>query len=192
VKAMPSRVERPGHARPRLGRAAAALVLTTGLLLGSAGCGMDAQTLKPYTPGEGINLDIGDPAKPNQVVHVRNLLVISKTEGTGVISATMVTNDRDQLTALSGAPIKVDGSQGAPFTAKLPNTVALANRAQVVLTSGQPITVTSPDIVPGLTATLTLAFKNPGTVSTTVPVADGNEGQYTSITPVPATPAPTP
>ena len=33
---------------------------------------------------------------------------------------------------------------------------------------------------------------NAGTVSTTVPIADGNEPQYASISPVPPTPAPTP
>ena len=42
--------------------AATALLLTMGLLLGTAACGNNAQTLQPYTPAEGINLDVGNPA----------------------------------------------------------------------------------------------------------------------------------
>lgn len=191
MRAMPSRVDRPGHARPRLARAAA-LALTTGLLLASAGCGMDAQTLKPYTPADGINVDVGDASNPNAVVHIRNLLLVSKTPGTGVVSASMVTGGRDQLASLSGTPIKIDGSAGTPFTATLSNTVALANGLQVVLTADTPITVTSPEIAPGLTASLTLEFKNAGSVMRTVPIVDGNDPQYASITPAPVSATPTP
>jgi hypothetical protein len=151
----------------------------------AAACGMDAQTLRPYTPGEGVNVDVGNPSDAKAVVHVRNLLIVSKAAGEGIVSASLVTSGRDQLTGISGVPIKADGTEGAPFTATIPSTVSLANQLLVVLTDGTPITVKSPDIAPGLSATLTLTFQSAGQVTVKVPVADGNEPQYATITPAP-------
>ena len=66
----------------------------------------------------------------SKLVHVRNLLIISKGPGQGIVSATLVTDDRDELTAVTGVPIKIDGSDGAPFTATLGQTVSFANGAR--------------------------------------------------------------
>ena len=170
-------------------RSAAAALVALGLLLITAACGTDAQTLQPYTPAEGINVDVGDPADFSQVVHVRNLLIISRTEGQGIVSATIVTDDRDELTALSGVPIKVDGTEGAPFTATLSQTVSLGNGAQIVLTDRPLITVTSPDLVAGRSSSVTMQFEKAGEVTVLVPIVDGNEPQYATISP---SPAPTP
>ena len=170
-------------------RSAVALLAALGLLLVTGACGNDAQTLRPYTPAEGINIDVGDPAEYRRVVHVRNLLIISKAEGQGVVSATLVTDDRDELTALTGVPIKGDGTEGAPFTANLSQTVSFGNGAQIVLTDRPLITVSSPDLVPGQTSNVTLQFKNAGEAKVVVPIVDGNEPQYASISP---SPEPTP
>ena len=85
-----TRVERrAGHevgAVPRRTRSRgllAALLVSLGLLLPVGACGIDAQTLQPYTPAEGVNVDVGDPADARSVVHVRNLLIISKAPGSG-------------------------------------------------------------------------------------------------------------
>jgi hypothetical protein len=166
-------------------RGVAALLLAVGLLLATGACGTDAQTLRPYTPGEGINLDVGNPADPNKVVYVRNLLIISKAPGQGVLSATIVTYGRDELTGVTGTPIKVDGTAGAPFTARLTNTVSFANGAPIVLTDGSPIAVNSPDLAAGLSAAVTLQFRNAGEAKAVVPVVDGNEPQYATISPAP-------
>ena len=175
----------PGGSRPSRSprglRAVVTLLLSLGLLLTAAACGMDKQTLQPYTPGEGINVDVGDPADPRNQVNVRNLLIISKAAGQGIVSASLLTDGRDQLTGITGVPIKVDGSEGASFTATLPNTVSIANGALVVLTDSAPITISSPDIGPGRTARLTLTFGKAGDVTVVVPVMDGNEPQYESI-----------
>jgi hypothetical protein len=186
-----SRASRVGRIRFRAGagvlalRGGASLLLVIGLLLVSGACGQDVQTNRPYTPAEGINIDVGDPANPDKVVHVRNLLIISWAPGEGVVSASIVTDDRDALTAVSGTPIKVDGTEGAPFTGTIPNTVSLANGLQVVLTDQQPITVKSPDLMAGLDAEVTLAFQNAGEVTLRVPVVDGNEPQYAALKPTP-------
>jgi hypothetical protein len=166
-------------------RGGASLLLVIGLLLVSGACGQDVQTNRPYTPAEGINIDVGDPANPDKVVHVRNLLITSWAPGEGVVSASIVTDDRDALTAVSGTPIKVDGTEGAPFTATIPNTVSLANGLQVVLTDQEPITVKSPDLMAGLDTSVTLAFQNAGEVTLRVPVVDGNEAHYAALKPTP-------
>jgi hypothetical protein len=166
-------------------RSCTSLLLVIGLLLVSGACGQDVQTNRPYTPGEGINIDVGDPANPDKVVHVRNLLLISWGPGEAVVSASIVTDDRDALTAISGTPIKVDGTEGAPFTATIPNTVSLANGQLVVLTDQAPITVKSPDLMVGPHAVVTLAFQNAGEATVRVPVVDGNEAQYATLRPTP-------
>ncbi len=177
-----------GSARGVRVRGLAGLLAVLGLMLAVGGCGTDAQTLKPYTPAEGVNFDVGNSYDLDSVVHVRNLLIISKQPGSGVLSASLVTDGRDQLTDITGFAIKSDGSRGAPLRVNLTNTVSIANRAQVVLTDS-PISVESADLAPGLTASITLTFANAGEATVIAPVVDGNEGQYTSISPEP-TPTP--
>ena len=70
---------------------------------------------------------------------------------------------------MSGTPLKVDGTKGAPFTATIPNTVSVANNALVVLTDQAPITLASPDLAPGLDAIVTLSLQNAGEVTLRVP-----------------------
>ena len=161
-----------------------ALLAVLGLVLVGA-CGNNAQTLRPYTPAEGVNVDAGDPSDARNVVHVRNLLIISKAPGSGVLSASLVTDGRDQLTGATGYATKSDGSEGAPLTVTLSNSVSIANGAQVVLTDQAPIGVRSADLAPGLTANMTLTFANAGEITVVVPVVDGNEPQYASISPAP-------
>ena len=185
----PSRADRAGRSARRHGvtgrplRSVANLLLAVSLVLLAAGCGMNVQTNRPYTPSDGVNVDVGDPANPNKVVHVRNLSIISWTPGEGVVSGSIVTADRDSLTAVSGIPIKVDGSEGTPFTGTIPSTVSVANGLQVVLTDQPPIIVKSPDLKAGLDAIVTLQFENAGEVTTRAPIVDGNVGPYVSLKP---------
>lgn len=165
---------------PRGVRGLAAVLLAAGLLLATAACGTDAQTLRPYTPAEGVNVDVGQ-GDTLRVVHVRNLLIISSAPGTGVLSASIVTDGRDELTAVTGNAIKSDGSPGGTLTVKLSDSVTFANGAQIVLTDRAPIAVVGQDLAPGLTANLTLTFANAGAVTVIAPVADGAEAQYKSI-----------
>jgi hypothetical protein len=202
VTATAHRARRRWHARPgRLRVALAAGALAAALPV--AACGTDAQTLRPYTPADGVNFDVGDQTVPDSVIHVRNLLVISRSAGTGIISASMVTSGRDTLTGVTGVPYKVDGSKGTPFTAELPGPVLLTNDAQVVLANQQPlITISGADgLAAGLDADVTLQFGKAGSVTTRTTVVDGNLPPYTDITPsaspsasptVTAAPSPTP
>jgi hypothetical protein len=165
---------------------------------------MNAQTSRPYTPAEGVNFDVGDISSPDSVVHVRNLLVISRSAGTGIVSGTMVTAGRDTLTGVSGVPYLADGSKGSPFTASMSGPVVLANNDQVVLTTDvQPfITITgATGLSAGLDADVTLQFGKAGSVTTRTTVVDGNLPPYSDISPsanpsaspsVTAAPSPTP
>ena len=185
----PSRGNRAGRSTLRTGSRARALrtgaswLIVVGLAFLAGGCGRNVQTSQPYTPGEGVNVDVGDPANANQVVHVRNLTIITWAPGEGIVSGSIVTAGRDSLTAVSGAPIKADGSEGAPFTGTIPSTVTVANGVQVVLTDQPPIIVKSPDIAAGLDAVVTLQFANAGEITTRAPIVDGNVGQYVPLKP---------
>ncbi len=154
---------------------------------------MNAQTLKPYTPAEGINFDVGDQTKPESVIHVRNLLIISRSAGEGIVSGSFSTLGRDSLTGVSGVPYKVDGSKGAPFTAEVTTPVELANNSQVVLTTLDPfITVSgATDLAAGLDTDITLQFATAGSITMRTTVVNGNLPPYSDITPS-AAPSATP
>ena len=174
------------RAAARGARAGLAVLVLAGLLLVSA-CGFGAQTLKPYTPSEGVNFDVGNPTDLDQVVHVRNLLVIVRSPGSGIVSASMVTAGNDSLTGISGAAYKVDGTKGSPFTASLSSPVRLTSNALVVLTDQSPlITVKNPDLVAGLDTEITVQFAQAGSYTTRATVVDGNFAPYNSISPSPS------
>ncbi len=173
--------------RPPSGRRPArriALALSAVALLAVSACGFDAETLQPYTPGNGVNVDIG--LGPNQqvvsgTVQARNLVIVSDAAGEGFLYGSLYTEDSDALTAVSGNAIKVDGSQGSALNAVVTSPVTVANSELVVITDQQRITMTSADLAPGLTANLTLTFRNAGSRQVLVPVVDGSLEPYDQI-----------
>ena len=159
-------------------RVLAALLMVLAASFATA-CGFEQQTLRPYTPAEGINFDVGG----DRGVKVRNLMILSRAKGDGFLSATMVAGDRNQLTGISGKAIKADGTDGAPFTGTTPSSITLESGVPVILTDGPPITVQSPDLQPGLLADVTLQLSPAGSTTVRVPVVDANEGPYASVSP---------
>jgi hypothetical protein len=160
------------------GRLVAAVLLTLAVAV-TAACGMDQQTLRPYTAAEGINIDVGGA----RGVKVRNLMILSRTEGEGFLSGTLVATERNELTAVSGKAIKSDGSDGAPLTASSPSSITLEPGVLVVLTAGPSITVQSSDLQAGLVAEVTLEFNPAGSATVRVPVVDANQPPYSTVTP---------
>src|SRR4051794_14761830 len=152
-------------------------------LMSACGNGMDAQTNQPYTPAEGVSFDVGPTGKS---VHVRNLMILSRGDGEGFLSASMVASERDALTAVAGQPIKTDAGDGTPFQVTMPNPVGLTPGTLVVLTDREFITVQSDDLIVGGDAELTLTFSTVGEFTTRVPVVDANQPDYTSLSPSPA------
>ena len=173
-------------ARTRVHRSLVATLLGAALLVLVSACGMNAQTMQPYTPAEGVNANVGPTG---DWVQVRNLMILSRGDGTGIVSASLIAAERDALTAMSGHPYKTDGTEGAPFTVTLPNPVGLTPGTLVVLTDRELIEVASPDLVVGGDAELTLTFSTVGELTLRVPVVDADQPAYATITP---SPSPTP
>jgi hypothetical protein len=168
-----------------------ALVLVLGLILATAGCGMRVATNLPYTPAEGVNIDVNQSGNLQDAVSVRNLAILSRAPGQGILSGTLSANKSDALTAVTGTAIKVDGSNGSAITFALPGPITVANRQLVVLTDGPAITAQSADLAPGLEAVLVLQFQTAGQATIRVPVLDASVGPYASISPA-ASASPTP
>ena len=174
--------------RGRAARAAAAAVLSVGLLGTVASCGFDAQLLKPYTPSDGTNIDVGEDG----ALKVRNLVLISRAEGEGILSATLVSTEEDRLTGVTVAPQKLDGTVGAAVPATLAAPVDLAG-SLIVLTDKQPlITMSSPELEAGGSATVVMTFDQAGEVTLNAPVVDGTTEPWSTISPAPASASPTP
>ncbi len=191
ISSRASRAEQRGTARRS--RALACAALTLGMLGAVSGCGMNVQTNEPYTPSEGVNFDVGDQADPSTVVHVRNLMILSRTPGEGIVSASMVTGGSDALTSLTGTATKPDGSTGAAFTAGLATPVPLNPNQLVVLTARPLLTVQSADLAAGLSASVTLEFQKAGQITVRTTVVDATQPAYATISPAPsASTSPTP
>jgi len=165
-----------GRARGRGARALAAAALSL-TLLGAAGCGFDAQTSQPYTPADGTNLDVGSD---NQL-KIRNLVVVSRTEGEGIISASLLSGAGDTLTGVAVVPSPLSGSPGPAVTAEITSPIDLPGGRLVVLTNQPLITVSSPQLVAGGAASVTMQFEGAGAVALNCPVVDGNLPEWSSI-----------
>ncbi len=175
VAVISRRVRRPGR---RWWAPALALTFVLGLVLSA--CGFNVQTNLPYTPSEGVNLSIGS-------VQIRNLMVLSRGDNQGFVSATLSSTKDDSLVAVSGTVIKSDGSNGAALTSTLAAPVSLTPGIPVVLTDSPAfVTVTGEGLTPGLTANLTMEFRSAGRATVLVPVIDANHPYYVTVSPEPS------
>lgn len=172
-------------ARTRVHRSLVTTLISVALLALVSACGMNAQTLQPYTPAEGVNANVGPTGN---WVQVRNLMILAREDGgQGIVSASIVATERDALTGVAGHPYKADDTEGTAFTVTLPDPVGLSADSLVVLTQRpQLITVESPDLIVGGDAELTLTFSGVGDLTLRVPVVDGDQPDYATITPTPA------
>lgn len=176
IVAVISRRVRPGGLRwcaPTL-----AMTFVLGLVL--TACGFNVQTNLPYTPADGVNLEIGS-------VQIRNVMILSRGDGEGFVSATMSSDKTDSLVAVSGTVINSDGSNGPALAATLPAAVPLNDGVPVVLTE-QPafVTVKGEGLTPGLTVDLTMEFRSAGQATLRVPVLDADNPYYATVSPSPS------
>jgi hypothetical protein len=172
-----------GRASGRATRALAALLLSFGLVGLAAGCGMNAQLLQPYNPADGTNKDIGEDG----TLKVRNLVVVSRAKGEGILSATFVSNAAEQLTGATVAPHTLQGTTGPAVPVTIAPPIELAPGSLVVLTNQQPLlTVSAPDLEAGSAATVVMQFEKAGAVTLECPVVDGTQAPWSTISPSPA------
>jgi len=171
-----------GRAARRSARTLVAWLLSCSLVGLVAACGFNAQTNQPYTPADGTNADIGTDG----ALKIRNLVIISRGAGEGIVSASLIGNAEDQLTGVTVAPIKTDGADASPAAAVLPGPLRLGNGSLTVLTDGPLITVRAPELMAGLDALVTLQFAKAGSVPLRAPVVDGSVQPWSRITPRPS------
>lgn len=160
-------------------RGARVLIAAMGTALLLSGCGFGAQTLQPYTPAKGVNAQVGD-------VKVRNLVVVSDDSGEGYLSASLVSPTNDTLVKVSGHPIMLNGSAGTPLTVQGGIPVALtANRLVVLTEPTATLRVSSPDLQPGLLASITLEFASGAHEAIQAPVLSPEDPVYSTVSAAP-------
>ncbi|HEY9294314.1 MAG TPA: hypothetical protein VIP98_23780 [Microlunatus sp.] len=176
---------RRGRLAARIGAAAASVTL----LAGMSACGFDVQTLQPYQPSDGVDVNVGNGTNgqpDDSTVKVRGLMILARTPTSGFLSATLNSVGGDELTDVSGNLLKADQTSGAPLKVKMSGPVAIAPNQPTVLVDRAPINISGSGLPAGQTAEITLTFAKAGSKQVQVPIIDGNNRIYKNVTPSPA------
>lgn len=153
-------------------------LIATGIALaalGLSGCGMDVQTLQPYTPADGINVDVAG-------IKVRGALIVAGASGPGLLSVGIIAQNADALTGVSGEALSPDGKSGEPLTVTGPASIPLPAATLVPITD-KGIVVSSPALKAGLLARIVLSFQSGQKVAMTIPVLSRDEAPYRTLPP---------
>lgn len=142
-----------------------------------SGCGFAVQTLQPYTPAQGVNVDAGD-------VLVRNLLIVADGEGGGIISGSLLSSVDNRVTDINVTPVLMDDTDGTPLEVYGADDVELpANRLVPLSTEGEQVQVSGEDLSPGLTARFVLTFESGAEAAVTAPVMAFDQAMYAPLSP---------
>lgn len=146
--------------------AAAALPLA----LSSCGRGFDNPTDQVYNPAVGVSDQDSD-------VDVLNAVIVSGSDGSGTLVATLVNNDQendDKLTGISGG-----GDDQAQVTP--PGETAIKAGSLLSLVDEGGAKVVGDSVKAGAFVTLTFSFERAETVTLDVPVVEHGEGPYADV-----------
>jgi hypothetical protein len=150
---------------------AAATVLLAAPALSSCGVSFGAQTDQPYQPAAGVDNNSG-------TVDVLNALVVSGTDGSGTVVATLVNNDQvhpDRLKGVAGA-----GSD-SNLTVKMAGETAIPAGGLLNLATKAAITVRGQRIVKGYFVNLTFSFDRAEAITVDVPVMSADNPDYADV-----------
>ncbi len=128
-------------------------------------CGFDAPTDQVYNPTVGTF----DKSSSVDVLHA---LIVSDSDGSGTLVATLVNNDlenEDRLVALAGT----DTENPVEVTVAGETTVEAGGLLK--LSDGTGITVSGDEVVPGFFVSMRFTFDRGRAVELNVPVEDYNE-----------------
>ncbi|MGJ3508840.1 hypothetical protein [Enemella sp. A6] len=171
----------------RAARAFVTAALAAAVLTGASACGFNAQTLQPYTQSHGVNVDSRtDPDTDLPLVKVRNLMVVSKEDGSGFLVGAMFSEPGDKLTDVSIVTKKVDGNAGQPVKVDLAEPIEIPAGGTAQLFGDQTVTATGADLRMGFSVEITMTFEEAGDVTVTAPVVDGNLPDFETMSPEPA------
>jgi hypothetical protein len=146
----------------------AAAALSLGL--SSCGRGFDQPTDQVYNPAVGVNDQDSD-------VDVLNAVIVSGTDGSGTLVATLVNNDQENDDALTG--ISAGGGDQAQVTAPSTTTIEAGSLLNLLDEGGAKVEGES--VKAGAFITLTFTFERAESATLDVPVVAHGEGAYADV-----------
>ena len=150
---------------------AAAAVLLAAPALSSCGVSFGAQTDQVYNPSVGVDDRSGQ-------VDVLNALIVSGTNGSGAVVATLVNNDQqtdDTLKGVSGA------GKDAGMTVKPGGDTTIPAGGLLNLATKGAVTIRGQRVVPGNFVTITFSFDRAQSVTLDVPVVSHSNPDYAGV-----------
>ena len=150
---------------------AAAAVLLAAPALSSCGVSFGAQTDQVYNPSVGVDDRSGQ-------VDVLNALIVSGTDGSGTVVATLVNNDQqtdDTLKGVSGA------GKDAGMTVKPGGDTTIPAGGLLNLATKGAVTIRGQRVVPGNFVTITFSFDRAQSVTLDVPVVSHSNPVYAGV-----------
>ncbi len=178
---------------PRILAAAAIAALALGL----SSCATP-QTLKPYTPAEGVQADVPSTDAvqgTNEVpLKIRNLMIVAQPDAnSGFVSGAFIAPiDRsDKLVSIEGRTFTHTNAEAGTI-AKVQANRELPAGQLIRLTDGAPLQVSASPLTPGLIAELTLVFEGSKPQTLRVPIVDATKEDFATYSPSPAAGSATP
>jgi hypothetical protein len=150
---------------------AAAAVLLAAPALSSCGVSFGAQTDQVYNPSVGVDDRSGQ-------VDVLNALIVSGTDGSGTVVATLVNNDQqtdDTLKGVSGA------GKDAGMTVKPGGDTTIPAGGLLNLATKGAVTIRGQRVVPGNFVTITFSFDRAQSVTLDGPVVSHSNPDYAGV-----------
>ncbi len=150
--------------------AVAALVLAAPAL-SSCGVNFGAQTDQVYNPSAGVDDRSG-------TVDVLNALVVSGTDGSGTVIATLVNNDQthaDKLTGVAGA------GRDASLKVTPGGATDIPADGMLNLATDGHIYVRGSQVVPGNLARITFSFERGKPITVDAPIVSADDPIYSGV-----------
>ncbi len=158
------------HVNVRRSLAVAALVLTAPVL-SSCGVGFGAQTDQVYNPAAGVDVHSGS-------VDVLNALIVSGTDGSGTVIATLVNNDQvnnDTLRGVAGA------GKDSSLKVTPGGATAIPAGGMLNLATDGYIVARGDRVKPGNFVDITFSFDRGQAITLKAPVVDASDPVYKDV-----------
>jgi copper(I)-binding protein len=156
---------------------AVAALLAAVPLLSSCGVNFGAQTDQVYNPAVGVNDRSGS-------VYVLNALIVSGTDGSGTVVATLVNEDQHRSDTLKAVGAGDPNAQD--ITGKMTPPTTIPAGGYLSLDDKGNVTVKGPTIKPGAFIPLTFTFDHGKAVVVDVPVEPWSDPDYANVPLAPA------
>lgn len=163
--------------------------VAAGVLLAGSACTRpnDFQTLHPYTPAEGTQVDItpadADPDLTPVPIKLRNLMIVQTTDGENLLAGSVTSPVPASIVSIEGQSLDAAGDPTGKVT--VDGSMSVTKNKQAFFEE-KGFTVEGDSLEPGLLAELTITFDQ-GSTTVKMPVVDGSKSAYENF----PSPAPT-